>query len=821
MHFKSLKLFPIVILLALTVLIMFGCGKQGTRFGNIAPTIQITSYEGWDPANPYTDSTAVTLFQQRIYWHASDQDGVVAGYAYRILDENGNPMSTAGNAFIDSMGTDTPQEVIEKYGKGWVLHYSAGADQSIPLDDPRAKKTIWSNKKYATVNFIAATAAGDSITTISRFEVICIDNRGAVSQNIAFRRFQSYSRTPICYVSTTKGNPEGREVGTGIRLSFVIKDFDPFISETAWYYKFKLQKVDRITNAVISEDPADGWISTQNLPKINEYLLTKYTNPALRSDFDSLGVQRSFTRVIARVVDLAGIESASDSIFFAVKEGFHPKTLVHLKRIYALGSNHFIDYADESTPEVLPYTIVNQKQIFATPFFRDMDGFYTAVNSINLKSWIRWGWHGEYGTPLASGGFIVTDDPYDKKIDLLLDEDTDKNYFSEITYFDLRLNGEPYNYPPLANSIVTDQDTGKRWLRVPINSPLGQTIVLTHLPANTPDFPFHHFEVRAVDLQDEIDPTPAEFKFKVINPVEKDQKAGILIIDDEPHNPNFAPEDSIDAKYYNMLSSYSGEVVLRKRTNMEYSDIRNRKFALTDIQSFKFIIYHDDFPTQTSNLNIDHDAFSLYLNQGGNMLVSAGGNLQGVIQAVILAGQQTFNTYFGIQYRLDSTASVTGNILSSTWFVKAKSDLPNQFQDMDLAFDLNVTNPQPQDFIDDGVVIVEDPNESYLPLINQRKGLGPVTYFNYYDNMPNSGVTPIYKYGSKPVYPQPTGTPPASNYYCPQTEAEFNSVNDKIVGLKKVTPNNKCYIVGFPLSYMTKDTSKQFMTAVLNEIMGN
>lgn len=825
MRVKSMKLFPIVIILTLIGLFVFGCGKQGSRFANLPPTIRITSYEGYDPANPYTDPDAVTLFQQRIFWHASDPDGVVTGYAFRILDEFGNPLSTAGNSFIDSVGTVTPQEVLDLYGAGWILHYQPGADQSIPLDDPRARSTIWANQKFAVVNFIAATAAGDSATTISSFEVICVDNRGAVSETSAIRRFTSYSRTPECFVTTTKGNPAGREVGTGIKLSFVINDFDPFIQPTAWYYKFKIQKVDNTTNAVISEEPADGWISTRNQPKINEYLLTKYTTPALSSDFDSLGVQQTFTRVVARVIDLAGIESDSDSIFFAVKEGFHPQTLIHLKRVYALGSNHFIDYADESTPEVLPYTIVNQKQIFATPFFRDMDGYYTAINSINLKSWIRWGWHGEYGTPLSSGAITITNDPYDKKVDVLLDANTNKNYFSEITHFDLRLNGEPYNYPPLATSIFVDPGTGKRWLRVPVNSPLGQTIVLTNMPASNENFPYHHFEVRAVDLQDEIDPTPAEFFFKIIDPVEKNQKEGILIIDDEPNNPNFAPEDSIDAKYYNMLSNYSGEIVLRKRTEMQYTDIRNRKFATTDIQRFKFIIYHDDFPTQTSNFSIDHDAFALYLNQGGNMLISAGGNLHSVIQAVTLAAQQTFNTYFGVTYRLDATASVTGNMLSSTWFVKALSTNQSFYNDMILAFDLNPTNPQPQDFIDNNVVIVADPNESYLNLINLRKGLGPVTYFNYYDTAQNSGVTPIFRYGSKPVYPQPAGTPPATNMYCPQTQAEYNSVHvdgqGKVVGLRKFTTNNRCYILGFPLSYMTRDTAKEFMTTVVNEVMNN
>jgi hypothetical protein len=832
MQIKSIKLFAVVISLMILTLFVFGCGKQGSRFENIAPTISITSYEGFNPDNPYTDSTEVTLFQQRIFWHASDPDGVIAGYAYRILaDTDGNPdtpdvpISTAGNLFIDSQGENTPSDVLNTFGTGWVLHYKEGANQTVPLDDPDAQKTIWTNNKYATVNFIAANAEGDSITTISKFEVICVDNRGAICQQMAYRVFRSYSRIPTCLLSTTRGNPGGQLVGTGLKLSFALTDFDPFIQPTPWYYKFKVQKWtavevndELVPGEFVSEIPSDSWVSTLNQPRINQFQLTKYTYPALSSDFDAAGNQTTFTRVIARVIDLAGIESEADTIFFAVKEGFRPRTLVYNKRVLAIGANHYIDYSDTSTPEVLPTTIINDKQLFATPFFRDTEGYYTAVKSSNLKCWIRWGWHGEYGVQLASGSVQVTDDPYTKKVDLLLDDQTNVNYFSEITGFDIRLDNNPYNYPPLANSIHVDND-GKRWLRVPVNSSLGQTIVLTGLEANTAAFPFHLFEVRAVDLQDEVG-TVAEFRFKIVDPVSRDSKAGVLVIDDEPNNTNFAPEDSIDAKYANMLSDFGGLVDFRKRTGIDYTldtDIRFRKFALSDIQKYKLIIYHSDWPTNTANFPIDHDAFALYLNQGGNMIVSGGGNLHSVVQAVELATQQTFETYFGITYRLDATASTSTSMIQKTWFVQGKKQTSN-FHDLDLAFDLNPTVATSQPFYNNGELICPDPNEMFHTiLLNNRKGLGPITLFNYYQSSYGASVTPLFKYGSKPVYVQPSNANP--NYYCPQTEADFSSVNNKVIALRKVIPNHStCYIFGVPLSYMTRASSKQLLNDIMAEL---
>jgi hypothetical protein len=598
-------------------------------------------------------------------------------------------------------------------------------------------------------------------------------------------------------------------VGTGIRLSFSLDDKDPFIQPTAWYYKFKVQKVNNTTGTVISEVPSNDWISTVNEPKVNQYLLTKLTYPSISSDYNAAGEKVTYTRVIAKVIDLAGIESVADTIKFAVKEGFHPSTIPHFKRIYALGNNHFIDYSDTATPEVWPYTIVNNKTIYATPFFKDMDGYYTAVNSSNLKSWIRWGWHGEYGIINANGTFTVTDDPYDKKIDLLLDESTNKNYYSEITHFDIRLNDAPYNYPPLANSVHQDND-GKRWLRVPINSSLGQTIVLTNLPVNTPDHPFHLFEVRAVDLQGVADPTPAEFKFKILPSVERAQKSGILVIDDDIHHPSLAPEDSIDARYANMLADYTGEVVYRKRTDSAIQDIKNRKIAFSDIQKYKLVIYHSDYVTSTSFMPIDHDAYMLYLNQGGNMLVSAGGNLHSLVQAMQLATQRTMETYFGIKYQANATSFVTGSLLTNSWFVKAKAAQAG-LSDISLAYDVNLNNPLPEPIMVNNQVIVPDPNEkNFIGIVNTRMGLGPVTYFTAYES--SSDVKPIYRYESKGV---------SSQYYCPPTQADYNSVNNLVIGLKKVTPRNNCYITGFPLSLMKKADARLFMKNIVNEVMAN
>ncbi len=785
MPIKSMKLFPLIIILVMALLLVLGCGKQGSRFPNQLPSIRITSFEGYDPDNPFTDSTAVTSFQQKIFWHATDPDGVITGFAYRIINEAGDPISTAGNAFVDTDGAVTPPEVLEKFGAGWVLHYKTGADQDLSLNDPAAKRTIWSTQKYATVNFLAATAEGIPDTTISRFEVICIDNRGDVCETLAYRRFKSTSGTPTCFVSTTRGDPNGGQVGTGIRLSFTLDDTDPFIQPKAWYYKFKVQKVSNASNAVIPDSTYDvnAWYTTRDLADVNRYLLTKYTTPRLTSDFDAqnVNVQVSYTRVVASVIDMAGIHSEPDTITFAVKEGFHPGTLVYMKRTYALGTNHCVDYVDESTSEVWPYTIVNDEQLFATNFFKDINEDYTLVHSQNLKSWIRWGWHGEYALQTAGGSTITTDDPYDKKVDELLDEDTDTNYYSEITHFDLRLNGEPYNYPPLKDSIHIDPGTLKRWLRVPVNSSLGQTIVLANLPINTPENPYHLFEVRAVDLQNEIDPTPYEFKFKIAPPIPKEQKQGVLVIDDDEPSNNFSPGAIVDSLWNSYFdgTSYTPTIVHYK--NEMFADSKQRKLALSDLQHYKLVIFHSERPDKTPNIIYENDGINLYLRQGGNMAITMTGQGSQGINAFVRNGQKTLNRFFGVPYLYDIVQCITA--FSNAYFIKAVGQEVGGYTYPDA--DVNISG--------------------FNNVVNTYHGLYSVSYFPTF----LTGTNVLYKFGCKPT-----------NYqYYPPSQANFNLLNNQPVALRKATENNKCYLIGFPLTYMETEDAAAIVNRILTETM--
>jgi len=810
MQVKSVKLLSIIVMILITLLMVAGCGKSGNRFANYAPTIKITSFEGWDSTyvSAGYDTTLTYTFQQRIYWNATDPDGVIAGYAFRVLDDNNMPVATPGYHYIDTLGELTPQSLLA-IGNGWVIHYLPGANQEIPLDSPEAARSIWTSQKYAVINFPSADAIGNPITKFSRFEVVAIDNRGAITAQPAWRNFKTTSERPKCMITTTKGNPNGKQVGAGIKLHFSMEDFDPFIAAIPFKYEFNMMKTN-LNGTSIIPGTETGWISTDSddavtdddLDRIYEFLLTSYTTPALEYDFDDAGIAFRQTRISARVTDMAGVVSVPDSntvLTFRVKQGFRPKALIWPTKTYALGNNHYEDWGDDSTPETIPNTISQGAIRYATPFFKDIDGKLTAVYSNNIKVWVRWGWWGEYGNVTGESSVDYGDTtnlnpmPYNKKVDVVLDYRSSGaagNYFSEITAFHLRFDNQPYNFPPYAESIVTDNE-GLRWLRIPVNSPLGQTVVLTsgQLPLPNGTEPGEHtFQVKVEDLQGETDPTPASFKFYLHNYIEPANRDGILIIDDDTNHPSYSPDAIVAAKYESMLSDYNGTKTYIKRSTLAtpgntIPDARDRHLAFSDLQKYKLVVYHSDNPASTGNLEFDVDGLVVYLLRGGNLVVSHTNNLAQSLSAISFnRSRYTFFSYLGLPIN-----PVLGVLSSSAqtraFFQNAVATPGLNYNDVHVQFD--------------------DP-PSFNQLVNTFDGLSLISY------IPTTTGEALYRLGCKPV-----GYPVAG-----PTQAQFDLYNNQIIGTRKVNTNNsKTYLMSFPLSYMLEADTKTLMNKIISEVM--
>ncbi|MBN1327611.1 MAG: hypothetical protein JW996_06650, partial [Candidatus Cloacimonetes bacterium] len=423
---------------------------------------------------------------------------------------------------------------------------------------------------------------------------------------------------------------------------------------------------------------------------------------------------------------------------------------------------------------------------FSTPFWIDKDDQYTAINSSDLNIYMHWGWNGEY----------KNNDPNDRKNNDVLDENSNTTYFSEIIYFDLRLDGEAFVYPPLPPAMFNITDSTGSWLRVPVNFDIGQTAILYGLVSGE-----HVFEVRAVDLQLIPDPTPATFTFYLYDPIPLESKSGILIIDDDPHNNNNCPDDSTDALYEYFVSDYTGEVVQFDRvqwanTNSVYHFGRS-KFSPTDLIPYELIIYHSDDPTVSTNIVSEYDPLYLYLRGGGNMILSGGARLKDAQEQMIEGYYMLFDRYFGLPLPIGSDQDTAGQITQVSW-----NGTNGAFQTLQF---FQFARAEATGYTD---IHLQIPSFNILLNLQGHEGLGPVCYF---DNL-TPGTEIYYSFGCRDEIEEEEDTD-----YLPN-QAQYDFFNGKPVGIKYSTAITKCFTFGFPLSYMDKDEVKAKINRILIEL---
>lgn len=782
---KSAKYFIFVAIVLLIVII--SCERKGTLNTNLQPYLTITDYFGADSTNQIVEPL---LFQQTIHWSGTDEDGWIEGYAFRILNENEDPIITAGHDVIDE--------------DGWVKFYTPNAELTIPLNQS-AQTTIWRDQCYSTINFPAADANGDSANVISIFEVKCIDNSGNES-DIARKYFQAHSHTPSILLDT---EINGKTIGTAIIFSFVMKDNDPFVGEDPYYFEYKLER-KKLDGSIVTESEggyADEWISTLELPDVSLALHSALNGNALIPNTIENDILQDSTFLRVKAIDTALIVSDELEVSFIVKEGFYPGTVIYYgdgdgnaNGIYSLGTNHFASYLDDAISDILPFVQTSDGIHHATSFWYDYEGKYSAIGSNDFKTYMRWGYNGEF----------KDNNPHLVREDKTLDEITGQEYYCEITGYDIRLDGEPYYYPPIPaegdnfqdDALDPDIPGDKKWLRVTVNDAIGNktTVTLTSYGGILDNmYGEHTFEVRAIDLQGAVDLTPHEFTYTIAVPIPKEERSGVLIIDDDA-DTNVSPGGYIDTLYTYIISDYVTEHGYIDREEQHALLVDNgigglhhskSVIAPSDMQQYKAIIYHTDKGDGTSGTDFwkEFESLKIYLLHGGNLILSSGASLQTIYELCNTWGVPILEDYFGIPANDNAVDRVSSEYLVNPFFIKAVAE--GSFNDIDLllpSFNPTITNPN-------------------APILSVN-GLGPVAYFNNY----NSEV--IFSYGCKDVAEDPPGCP----FHINPTQEEYDEYNGLPVALKNITDNNSCYIFGFPLSYMDRDQVKTMMTQILNDL---
>ncbi len=797
--FKFRNIAIIVIAMLVLLLIFSACGRKGSLETNIKPTINITSYEGVEEL-ALIDSIQPASFQQKIYWEASDEDGIVEKYAFRVVDKDMLPFS---NIQGDAIGTPG-YEIVDDYG--WVYHYQTGADETIPLELSDSK-TIWTDQVYAIINF-PANQDGDSTDVTSVFEVKCKDNFPEECEESAIKYFHVNSLKPLCTVGSTKGDISGNTIGTGIVFSFNIIDDDQFVGSIPDYFLFKLEKKDLLGGLITGEEgyPDIVW-STKYERNIGEYEVTlddyEGLRAALKLNNIENGIPQDSTYITAWAVDLAGIFSEPTTISFVVKEGFYPGTLIYngIKQgtiepgnnLFVLGANHFVTYIDASLGRLIPSVMTSEGAHYSTPFWISKNAEYTVIHSNDMKIYMKWGYYGEYQNNSPN--------PPNKKNANVLDERTGSKYFSEIRFYDLRMDGEAYYYAPLPASEfnILDEETGKEWLRIPVSHTIAQETIITGLSPGV-----HRFEVRAVDLQNVPDKTPTEFVFNLFEPIPASEKEGILILDDSDNHSMISPEayvDSLYQEYY--FEDYTGRVDFLDRKWLVDNILSSKfhfdkaEFCPTDLQSYKTIIYHSDQPINLGSFQKEYDVINLYLKGGGNLVLSIGANLKTVVlRDVRNWAFPLLDRYFGVDgsdeesiliLEKNGVTALEPSFINLPYFVKAIPD--NGFtEEIDLMI------------------------PSFHPFVNIHpflqipvNAIGPVAYFD--ESKLDENTTVIYRFGCVPAGDGPLDP---SNF-------EYNTYNEQPVGLKRQVGESKCYVFSFPLSYMEPIQVKEMSSQISDE----
>jgi len=637
--------------------------------------------------------------------------------------------------------------------EGWICFYANGADTSVPLDAPNCQTTIWTSAAQQEWTFGSVDNKLPRI--VSKVEVRV---RRPGAQEITYE--QNFRTDRLISTSIIVPFPNYATIGLGFQASLREQTTDIYVEGMyAHHYMYRLNTVDSDLNLVYE----GVWQNSINGENIRELKIT-----GLVPNYTA-----QYTQLEVYVVTRQGIEeSTHKSVYFKVQTGFHPKTLIYHPMISALGQYHY-SYKNDFYPPGFYYT--NDNTLWNTNLFRNADS-WCAINSPDLKLRLSFGWDGQYGFTMISYT-TVTNYPFDTILNQCLDETTGQNYFSRIEYFDLRMGGSPFPnvFSYGASTLVTHSDN-TQWRRVKYTGEGAFNVMLTGLPDG-----IHIIEAAAVDDQGVYDPTPATMMLELNPYIEISNRSGILIIDDEHNNANFAPEARIDSIYYNILPTAYGSVQqfdIQEHFNM--SDAQFRRLSASLLQQYDAVVYHSDYPTQTSNFSMEIDPITIYLNMGGKLILSGGSNIYSTIVAINQRSPLLMQNILSTTLAPNMTA-LTFNMVNKSYFVSAVAEYGN-LNDVPL----NLSRP-------------------VSLILNTRQGLGPVTYFSE-----GTGLAPLYKFGCK--------LPTAAAY--PPTQAEYDDLITKHVALKKeIAGGGKFVLFGFPLSYMEEAPMAQALSTLINDLM--
>jgi len=326
----------------------------------------------------------------------------------------------------------------------------------------------------------------------------------------------------------------------------------------------------------------------------------------------------------------------------------------------------------------------------------------------------------------------------------------------------------------------------------------------------------HTFTVRAVDFQGAVDPTPESLEFTLHERVEQDGKEGILLVDDTSNEDIFAPDDSLNIFYDNILDgSFEDVVNFVIPTNISDDSIATKNsqmrkirakddlapfFAPSDIQEFKLIIWHSNNPkinffdvNRKVHLVNHYNVLSSYINSGGNLVFTGTRGIWDPVQAK----NKFLQDYAG----LADSSSVLCNLMGDeNWYWGT----PNQENSMFKAAK--------------GV-------EDFAEIDSLQLNLHLFCWHDYNPYFPDTLYFPEYWFFTplgaigNVTFLELSNAEPI--FTCVTDNMEIHQVfSGACIGTKYTKPEitGTVYILGFPLYYIELNDAKAFINKVFDEV---
>ncbi|MCB5247232.1 MAG: hypothetical protein LHW57_04310 [Candidatus Cloacimonetes bacterium] len=636
--------------------------------------------------------------------------------------------------------------------EGWLWFRVPGTDPDFHLSAAGPHRSIWTTQ--SSLSFSFASNGGKIADLITKAELRVKSTDGKIdTYSSGFK-----SGRLLGSLINTAIEP-GALTGNGIEFALREVIGDIYVDGLyADHFKFRLNLLDEDLEVVSEGD----WHSSLEMADLRRVRLNSNTDPALVEN-----AYHEYTQFECYVVSRQGIEEATpQSVYFQVRGDFKPKALIYAKTLAALGQHH---YSVNPGEELYYHDLIPPAGERKNRNLWQTDEGWEAINSPDLKLHLQWGYLGQYGTTVppwpGMEGFFPSADPFDEEYNICLDASTDQNYHSQVAHFDLRLDGAPF--PALAQFIQTQQIThhGKTWLRVHNIHADSRRCVLSGLEDGE-----HVFEACAVDLQG-ASSDPASVTITLAAFVPRENRSGLLIVDDTRHNGSVSPEDYVDGFYASILPTSWGPL---GHTDAQTQTGSPLTVSPVLMQDYKALIWHSDNPVSNINLPQNVDPLEIYLDAEGAVVISAGANLCNALEELRTSAHGFLPERFGISNSTDF-GSLSQSWAANAFFVRSEAQY-DQY-DMDLMID-----------------------NAFNPMVMLRQGLGPVTWFD-----PDLAASSYHAFGCKPV----------DHPVQPPTQEQYDFYSSKHVGYQ----HGQLFVFGIPLSYLEPEDVEPALYVILQLLL--